>query len=795
MADFQRAQATLEFDKIKNMLAECALTEGAKEAALALEIEDDVFRVRKLQLQTTDAKRLDALKGKPPFGNLRDVTPSLDRAEKGAALSARELLDIAAVFTSARRLREYILTSHAFDTLLDQDFELLTPDRHFEERVARVIVAEDMISDEASPALSDIRRKIRAANNKIKDILHKYTTGSNSKYLQDNIVTTRNGRYVIPVKQEYKNEIKGLVHDTSASGATLFIEPMGVVSENNKLRELEGAEEQEINRILATLSADAADRKDVLIYNYQNITELALIFARAELSSRMNASAPEINERREFSLRRARHPLLDPKKAVPINVSVGGSWDTLVITGPNTGGKTVTLKTLGLLALMVQSGLHIPCDVGSSVCVFERVLADIGDEQSIEQSLSTFSAHMVNIVDILDRADERSLVLFDELGAGTDPVEGAALATAILEEIRSRGALCAATTHYAELKVYALDTEGVCNASCEFDVETLKPTYKLITGTPGKSNAFAISGKLGLDPAIISRARGYVSGDERRFEYVIEKLETSRIQMEAERDAAAKERAEFEAWKREKEAEIARDRKAAAESLEKAEKKALGMIQSARMSSDYVLDELEKVRKQRDSEKLAEGLDRAREKIRRNLRRADDKFNPVVEETNENYVLPRELRKGDRVMIVNLGCEGVVLTPPDRSGNVQIRAGIITTKTKAANLRLIEEETTVTTSSGKKQKASAYSKTIGDGISPELDLRGQNGDDAWILCDKYLDDAVMAGLHTVTLIHGKGTGALKAAVRKYLRTDRRVKNFREGMYGEGDGGVTVVELK
>ncbi len=795
MADFQRAQVTLEFDKIKNMLAECALTEGSKAAALSLEVQDDLFRVRKMQLQTTDARRLDALKGKPPFGNVRDITSSLDRAQKGATLSARELMDIAAVFTSARRLREYILTSHAFDTLLDQDFELLTPDRHFEERVSKVIVAEDMIADDASPALSDIRRKIRAANNKIKDILHKYTTGSNSKFLQDNIVTTRNGRYVIPVKLEYKNEIKGLVHDTSASGATLFIEPMGVVSENNKLRELEGAEEQEINRILATLSADAADRSDALIYNYQNITELALIFARAELSSRMNAMAPEINERGEFSLRHARHPLLDPKKAVPINVSVGGSWDTLVITGPNTGGKTVTLKTLGLLALMVQSGLHIPCDAGSTVCVFERVLADIGDEQSIEQSLSTFSAHMVNIVDILSRADERSLVLFDELGAGTDPVEGAALATAILEEIRSRGALCAATTHYAELKVYALDTEGVCNASCEFDVETLKPTYRLITGTPGKSNAFAISGKLGLDPAIISRAQGYVSGDERRFEYVIEKLEESRIQMENERDAAAKERAEFEAWKREREAEISRDRKAASEALEKAEKKALGMIQSARMSSDYVLDELEKVRKQRDSERLAEGLDRAREKIRKNLRRADDKFNPVVEETNENYVLPRELRKGDRVMIVNLGCEGVVLTPPDKSGNVQIRAGIITTKTKVANLRLIEEETTVTTSSGKKQKASAYSKTIGDGLSPELDLRGQNGDDAWVLCDKYLDDAIMAGLHTVTLIHGKGTGALKVAVRKYLRTDRRVKSFREGMYGEGDGGVTVVELK
>ena len=793
MADFEKALKTLEFDKIREMLASCALTDGARAAALALCPSDDPVTVRAMQLQTTDACRLDALKGKPPFGGIRDVGQSVDRAEKGAVLTARELLDIAAVFTAARRMREYIQTSRQFETVLDESFGLLMPDKGFEDRVTRTIPAEDMVADDASPELADIRRRIRASNSKINDILRRYTTGG-SKYLQDNIITTRGGRFVIPVKAEYKNEVKGLVHDTSSSGATLFIEPMAVVEENNKLRELLSAEEHEITRIFSMLSADAADRADALRFNCENINELALIFARAELSARMKGTSPEINDKRIFDLRHARHPLLDRKKAVPINVSIGGAWDALVITGPNTGGKTVTLKTMGLLALMAQSGLHLPCDASSTVCVFDRVLADIGDEQSIEQSLSTFSAHMVNIVDILERADENSLVLFDELGAGTDPVEGAALATAIIEEVRSRRALCAATTHYAELKVYALDTEGVCNASCEFDVTTLRPTYRLIIGTPGKSNAFAISEKLGLPGRVIKRARSFVSGDERRFEYVIEKLEQSRIQMEQQRDLAARERTEFEEWKREKEEEIARDRANAAKALETAEKKAQSMMQSARASSDYILSELDAVRRQRESENLAENLEKAREKVRKSLKKADGKFNPVIEDKNEDYVLPRPLRTGDRVLIVNIGREGIVTSVPDKDGNINVRAGIINTKTKVGNLRLIEEETTVT-AKGVTRRAAEFKDKVSDGIRPELDLRGQNGDDAWYATDKYLDQAIMAGLHTVTLIHGKGTGALKTSLRNNLRHDKRIKSFREGVWGEGDGGVTVVELK
>lgn len=794
MADFERAVKTLEFDKIREMLASCAMTDGAKRAAEELIPSDAAATVRALQLETTDARRLIALKGTPSFGGIRDVTNSADRAEKSAILSPRELLDVAAVFGAARRLREYVSVMKQFDTVLDERFALLVADKRFEERIARIIPAEDMIADDASPELSDIRRKIRNANSKINDVLRRYITGG-SKYLQDNIITTRNGRYVIPVKQEYRNEIKGLVHDTSSSGATLFVEPMAVVEENNKLSELAAAERHEIDRILAALSAEVADRADDLRTDIALIDSLALIFARASLSEKMDAVMPDINEKKEFSLRRARHPLLARDTAVPINVSVGGGWDALVITGPNTGGKTVTLKTLGLFAMMAQSGLHLPCDASSTVCIFGSIHADIGDEQSIEQSLSTFSAHMVNIVDILAKTDDRSLVLFDELGAGTDPVEGAALATAIIEEVRAKGALCAATTHYAELKVYALETDGVCNASCEFDVSTLRPTYRLITGTPGKSNAFAISGKLGLDPGIIRRAENYVSGDDRRFEYVIEKLEATRIQMEEQRDAAASERAEFEKWRRERETEIARDRQKAADALADAEKKALSMVQSARASSDYVMAELQEVRRKRDSEDLSDSLEKARERIRRSLKKADGKFNPVIEDKNEDYVLPRPLRAGDRVLMVNIGREGVVVTPPDRDGNVSVRAGIINTKTKLANLRLIEEETTVTTKTGERKRASEFRDTVSDGMKPELDLRGSNGDDGWYAVDKFLDSAIMAGLHSVTVIHGKGTGALKRSLRENLRHDKRVKSFRDGAYGEGDSGVTIVELK
>lgn len=795
MGEYSRAKRTLEYGKILDMLASCALTDGARELALNASPSDDVYTVRKLQIETTDALRLENVKGEPPFSGICDITSALERAGKGAVLSARELMDTASIYRCARGMREYIVTNKRFDTVLDERFGFLSTDKPYEDRIARTIISDDVIADDASPELSDIRRKIRNANNKIRDILQKYTTGANSKYLQDNIVSQRGGRFVIPVKSEYRSEVKGLVHDTSSSGATLFIEPMAVVDENNRLREFAASEKHEIDRILGELSVLCSERVGELRYNYNLITELSYIFARATLSARMNGLSPEINEDGRVSLVSARHPLLDKDKAVPISVGIGGEYDTLVITGPNTGGKTVTLKTLGLLCMMAQTGLHIPCAPGSTVCVFDKILADIGDEQSIEQSLSTFSAHMVNIIDILKECGKGSLVLLDELNAGTDPVEGAALAISMLEDMRAKGALCAATTHYSELKVYALDTEGVCNASCEFDVETLRPTYRLIIGTPGKSNAFAISEKLGLDKGIIERAGDLISGDNKRFEVVIEKLEQMRIDFERERDIARAEREELEAKREAALREAEENRAKAKKELDKAQEKAKAMITGAKMSSDMVFAELDKVRRARDRDDLGKELDRARADVRKRLREDEDKYDPVISESNEDYVLPRPLKTGDKVLIVNIGKEGIVSSPADKDGNITVRAGLITTKTKVKNLRLVEEESLVTTKDKKKKSGISFTKAVKDSFKPELDLRGMNGDDAWMLVDKYLDDAHIVGIHIVTLIHGKGTGALKAALRRYLKSDRRVKSMRDGMYGEGDGGVTVVELK
>ena len=652
-----------------------------------------------------------------------------------------------------------------------------------------------MIADEASPELAEIRRKIRVENNRIKDNLQRYVSGAFGKYLQENIVTIRNGRYVVPVKAEYRGEIKGLVHDTSASGATLFIEPLAVVDSNNELKALEKREEREIERILAELSAECAANGGVITADYYNITELAFIFAKGELSCRTDSVEPVVNDRKYLLLRRARHPLIDKKKVVPVTVELGGSYDTMIITGPNTGGKTVSLKTLGLMSLMAQAGLHIPCAEGSEVCVFDSVLADIGDEQSIEQSLSTFSAHMVNIVDILSKISDRSLVLFDELGAGTDPTEGAALATAIIEKVRRYGALCAATTHYAEMKAYALETDGVTNASCEFDVETLRPTYRLIIGTPGKSNAFAISSKLGIDDDIIEAAKDRLSNDNRRFENVIEELEKNRIEAERERDAAIKERREYEAFRNAEEAKLKKKAEVAERELEKAQERAAQILQSAKVTSEFVLGQLDDIKKKQESGRFAEALEEGRRSIRKSLRETEDMVNPVIGGDNSDYVLPRPLKKGDTVLIVNLNQRGMLTDSPDRNGNVSVKAGLMNMKTNIKNLRLAEEAATVTTADRKRIAASKYQAEVNKSFSPSIDLRGQLGDDAWFMTDKYLDEALMANVKTVTLIHGKGTGALRKALAGHLKSDSRVKSFRGGIYGEGDSGVTVVELK
>lgn len=787
---FRKAIQTLEFNKIRDMLARVAPTEGARQLAEALMPSVSASQIRIWLAEVDAAKAMQTVKSMPPFGGISDVRESLDRADKGAVLSARELLDVGSVLAAARNVKEYANLSYSEENSLTEYFSRLTANKFLEEKISRCIQSEDMISDLASEKLADIRRHIRIENARVRETLQKYITSPEySKYLQDQIVTMRDGRYVIPVRAENKNEIKGLIHDTSSSGATLFIEPMSVVEANNNLRVLERDERDEVERILAELSADASNASEGILRNYENITYLAFVFAKSELSFMLDGCSPKLSEKSVIELVRARHPLLNRDTVVPISLSLGKDFDSLIITGPNTGGKTVTLKTIGLLSLMTQCGMHIPAEEGSVMCVFSDILADLGDEQSIEQSLSTFSSHMVNIVDILDCADARSLVLVDELGAGTDPVEGAALAVSILEAVREKGALCAATTHYAELKSYALSTEGVRNASCEFDVETLRPTYKLNIGTPGKSNAFAISEKLGLSKAIISRAESYVSGEDKKFENVIGELEKTRIEMETARDEAKALLAKAKAEKSAAEQRISALEAQAEKELEKARAQAVRTIEGAKASSEFIFYQLEKAKAAKDSSRLKDEMEAAREAIRKNLRETENAINPVNERTAEGYVLPRTPVTGDRVVIINVGQRGEVVSEADSAGNIAVRVGSAIMRTKVKNLMFDDR------SEPKKKGETHHPGGIAANFSPEIDLRGMYGDDAAILLDKYLDDAKRAGVDSIRIIHGKGTGALRKAVTAYLKGDSRVRSARIGGIGEGDTGVTVVEMK
>ena len=789
--------STLEYDKIINMLVECASTEGAAARAASLTPTDDFETVCQRQRRTDDAKRLINTKGYPAFSAQERVVSAAERAYKGAILSPMELLEIAALLRSARAVLDYASTDRSFETCLDEIFSRLMPNRELENRISRSILSEDMIADEASPALADIRRKMRLANNKIKDTLQSYVGGNKLKYLQDNLVTMRNGRYVVPVKAEYRNEIKGLVHDTSSSGATLFVEPMSVVDANNEIKALAAEEEREIERILASLSSDCGDACSLISINYHSITDLAFYYACATLAIQMKAEMPNIVDERKIQLKRARHPLIDRSKVVPIDVSVGEGFDTLIITGPNTGGKTVTLKTLGLFVLMAQSGLQIPALESSVVGIFKEVLVDIGDEQSIEASLSTFSSHMVNVADILGRVSDRSLVLFDELGSGTDPIEGAALAIAILEHTAECGALTAATTHYAELKVYALETPGVQNASCEFDIETLRPTYRLIVGTPGKSNAFAISEKLGISEAIIDRAGQLIKRENKRFEDVIERLDTNRIEMEKARAEAEKMRAEYEAFKKNAEDELKRKIARSEEEISKQTLKAKQILDSARASSEFIFRQLEDVRKQEDRDKRNEMMQSARDEMRKRMRESESMMSGIdIRDiaSDENYKLPRPLKVGDKVFLTTINKEGVVTALADKNGQIAVTSGILKTKVTEDKLRLIDGKIKYVSDDKPKVGEGKVKKTIVSTFKPEVDVRGMIGDDAWFVVDKYIDDAVLAGMPTVRIIHGKGTGALRAALWKYFKTDKRVKSYRHGEYGEGDSGVTVLTL-
>ncbi len=791
MNDFKKAIRTLEFDRILSQVGDCCELESGKEKILSLSPSSDRSWVAKALEQTGDAKKLLSVGKKPSLYTHTTVPDILSRAAKGAVLTPAELLRIASLLASASSVRAFGDKMEEKNSLKPLFCRLL-PHKELESEIRRIILNEEQIADDASPELYAIRKKINSSHLKIRENLQKYISGSMGGFLQENIITTRNGRFVLPVKVEYKNAVKGMIHDTSASGSTVFIEPASVVELNNQIRILENEQTREIERILRLLSSGVEAFGDALSLNHFNVTELSVIFAKAEYSWRTESVEPLLDEGFRLRFDRARHPLVDKNRVVPIDVNLGFDFDSLVITGPNTGGKTVSLKTVGLLSMMVQTGLHIPVAEGSVACVFSDILADIGDEQSIEQSLSTFSSHMVTIVNMIDTASAGSLCLFDELGAGTDPVEGAALAVAILEHVRKKGAKILATTHYAELKSYALQTERVENASCEFDVNTLGPTYRLIIGTPGRSNAFLIAKRLGLQDGIIDQASGLMSSESLRFEQVIDQLEADRLEMEQLRDEARKQKEETEHLRNSAVAERERLLAFAEKETERAKKEASRLIMSAKKVSDDVFKELQSLKNRKERELMDVDMAQKRDEIRRQLRGVESGVDSltVMEEQDGDYVLPRPLKEGDRVLLANTGKEGVVEKLSAKDAVVLV--GSIRTKLKISQLRLITQLKS-SKSAGKGLRRTSSSPR--SAISPQIDLRGELADDALFLLDKYLDDAVLCNLEQVTIIHGKGTGALRNAVNAFLKKDKRIRSSRPGVYGEGDSGVTVARLK
>ena len=790
MSFYKKSHTTLELPAVLQMLSAEAVSDTAKELALELEPSADAYAVKHRLEETTAAKTMMTVRGGPGFSGVKDVRASLARADLGGALNTRELMDIARVLQCARLVRGYIADDSVGKTPIDSLFYALRANKFLEEKINTSIVGEDEIADSASPELTSIRRQMRAAAARARDALTKIISSpSYAKALQEPIITMRSDRYVVPVKADHKGAVPGLVHDISASGMTLFVEPMGAVKANNELRELNAREKIEIDRILAELSADCAEHKDDIESDFDLLVRLDLIFAKAKLSYKLNCGAATLEDK-GIVLRRARHPLLDQAKAVPISLELGDSFDTLIITGPNTGGKTVSLKTIGLLAAMNQCGLHIPASDGSNLPVFSHILADIGDEQSIEQNLSTFSAHMTNIVSILKDCDDRSLLLFDELGAGTDPTEGAALAISIIEYARQKGAVIAATTHYAELKVYATNEPRVQNASCEFDVETLRPTYHLLVGIPGKSNAFAISRRLGLGEDIIEDAKNRVSTESASFEATIEKLEQTRMLLEKDRNEAA-----VKLRQAEENAKKAAFMKAELEvRLEKADIKARRdaerIIAEARAAADETFAELDEMRRHVNDEDDAQRINEARSELRRKLNEKQSALRPAAPEPAEDKKSARPIVPGDTVEIKSMGMKAeVVSVSPDRV--LTLRAGIMNVTAKEDEVLLIEGQKAKT----KKTVAAASTQLRAAPVAPEIDLRGMETVDGVIAAERYIDSAVMGKLKTVTIIHGKGTGALRAAIQQMLKRNKCVKSFRLGRYGEGETGVTVVELK
>lgn len=789
---YEKSLNILELPTVLEMLAAEAVTDGGREACFKLRPSADRLEVKNRLAETSAAKEMMVVRGSPSLSGIKDIRLSLSRADLGGSLNTIELLNIARVLQCARLVKGYTSDDKLGKSCIDHLFAALHANRFLEEKITGSIVGEDEIADSASSELANIRRKIRAAGARVRDCLQKIISSpSYAKVLQEPIITMRSDRFVVPVKAECKGAIPGLVHDISASGATLFIEPMAAVKANNELRELAAKEKAEIERILAELSADCADHAEDIASDYSYLITLDGIFARAKLSYKLNGIEPELREK-GVVLRRARHPLLPKDKAVPISLELGEDFDTLIITGPNTGGKTVTLKTIGLLNVMAQCGLHIPADDGSGVPVYRHVLADIGDEQSIEQNLSTFSAHMTNIVHILGECDADSLLLFDELGAGTDPTEGAALAIAVIEHARKLGADVAATTHYAELKVYATNENGIQNASCEFDVETLSPTYRLLVGVPGKSNAFAISERLGLSKDIIDDAKARIGVQNASFEATIEKLEQTRALLERDRAETAKKLREAE----ESAKKAAFLRAELSVRLEKADEKARRdaerIISDARRTAEDTFAELDEMRRKMNEDEQAQEVNRARSELRRKLNESQSKVKArQPEKPAEDKKSAREVRAGDTVEIKSMGVKAeVVDVNPD--GSLNLRAGIMNVKLKPDDVYLIEGHA----AKQKKQSVTLAGSTAPRAaVSPEIDLRGMESIEAVNAAEQYIDSAVMGKLKTVTIIHGKGTGALRAAVQQMLKRNKAVKSYRLGRFGEGESGVTIVELK
>ncbi|WP_010252304.1 endonuclease MutS2 [Acetivibrio cellulolyticus] len=785
----------LEFNKIIDRLVTLTASSLGAELAQQLLPEVDFEKIKINLKETSDGVNFISRRGSPPLGGVNDIRDSIRRAEIGSILNPGELIRVSGLLRAVRNLKNYASGDNirtGEDNVVGELINCLEASKRVEDKINMCIVSEEEISDNASPALGNIRRQIRHAQNSIKDKLNDLVRSSKyQKYMQESIVTLRGDRYVVPVKQEYRSEIPGLVHDSSASGATLFVEPMAVVEANNTIRELKIKEQTEIERILQELSCDVSEISMGLKTNVELLAKLDFIFAKAKLSLDYNCVCPKLNREGRTVIKKGRHPLLDPKIVVPIDFWIGDEFDTLVVTGPNTGGKTVTLKTVGLFTLMTQAGLQIPANEGTEISVFGKVFADIGDEQSIEQSLSTFSSHMKNIVNILENVDSSSLVLFDELGAGTDPTEGAALAMAILEHLKERGCTIVATTHYSQLKVYAVTTPHVENACCEFDVETLKPTYKLLIGVPGRSNAFAISNRLGLIDSIVERAKGYLTSEEIKFEDMLMSIEKNLNQSESEKRQAQVLKLEAEKIRNEIEEQKKRFEDRKENIVKEAREEARRVLLDAKHEAENILSEMRRIQREKESSQSQKEAEDMRLKIKNKIDNIEEALSKPIIPRNTLVKPPKNLKPGDSVLIINLNQKGTVVALPDKNGEAIVQAGIMKINLHITNLKVIDEQKAQIKRTG----AGEIGVSKARNISTEIDLRGLNLEDALENVDKYLDDAVISGLAEVSIIHGKGTGILRSGIHQYLKSNKRVKSYRLGKYGEGETGVTIVELK